>query len=315
MFNAWNVRWQAKRLGFRSPVLLLYDTEAVEFLDDFPQSRVVYDCVDDHRASAATAWGAARVEREEAEILARAAAVAVTTEPLFERFSMLHPAVHLVPNAADVQAFLEAPSHEPSDISGVPHPRIGTVGALDTYKVDSALLQKVIVAHPEWHFVFVGPIEYRAGHPLGFASRIRRGSRGSTGGDVRALGAFPNVHFLGPKPRGEVPAYVHAFDVAAIPYRDSRYNRSSFPLKFWEFVASGKPVVVSGLPSLARYRSLIFMARTPAEFASAVHEALRDPRKGMADRVAEARRHNWNGRVDRIEQLLVLGLALGAPAE
>ena len=123
------------------------------------------------------------------------------------------------------------------------------------------------------------------------------------------------MHFLGPKPRGEVPAYVHAFDVAAIPYRDSRYNRSSFPLKFWEFVASGKPVVVSGLPSLARYRSLIFMARTPAEFASAVHEALRDPRKGMADRVAEARRHNWNGRVDRIEQLLVLGLALGAPAE
>lgn len=293
LWNAWHVRLHAWELGLREPTLLVYDTEAAEFLDDFPLSRVVYDCVDDHRAQAvAHGRDPALVEQEEAAILARAAAVAVTTEPLHERFQRLHPNVHRVPNAADVGAFLSDGS-DPADLADIPHPRIGTVGALDAYKLDVSLLAEVIRAHPEWQFAFVGPVQY---------AKTQSEKRKAKSPD--ALRDFPNVYFLGSKPRREVPGYVHGFDVAMIPYRESTYNRASFPLKFWEFLAAGKPVVASGLPALAPYASLARLARTPDEFAEAIREALRDPWRGSEARVTEARRHDWETRVAAIERLL-----------
>lgn len=273
----------------RDPVLLIYDTEAAEFLDDFPRARVVYDCVDDHRVQAGVDRNPRLVEREEAAIAKRAAAIAVTTEPLRARFASINPNVHLVPNAADAQAFLAKPSSEPADIANIPRPRMGTVGALDAYKVDVSLLREVARTRPEWHFVLIGPVDY---------------SETSEENGVAELTALPNVHFLGWKPKEEIPAYVHAFDVAIIPYRESPYNRSSFPLKFWEFMASGKPVVASGLPSLGPYKNLITFAVSREEFAAGIAYALERGVEGREARIAEAKRHDWSGRVNVLEQLL-----------
>jgi glycosyltransferase involved in cell wall biosynthesis len=231
------------------------------------------------------------VAREESALAARADAIAVTTPPLFERFSKVHRNVHLVPNAADVQAFLTKPSSEPADITNIPHPRIGTVGALDVYKVDVELLERMAREHRAWHFVLIGPVDY---------------SETGSAKSVRKLGQLPNVHFLGPKPREEVPAYVHAFDVAIIPYRDSPYNRSSFPLKFWEFLAAGKPVVASGLPALEPYRHLVTLASSTESFADGISSALVASEEGKTDRIAEARRHDWSERVAALEPLLTL---------
>lgn len=284
--NAWAIRWHAERLGFQQPVLLLYDTEAAEFLDDFPTSRVVYDCVDDHRMQAGASRSRRLVEREEKDIAARAAAIAVTTEPLRERFS--HRRVALVPNAADVRAFRSPPFGEPPDIVPIPHPRIGTVGALDAYKVDVALLRTVAETHPTWQLVCVGPVDVV----------------GEGGHEMEALQAFPNVHFLGLKRREVLPAYVHAFDVAVIPYRESAYNRASFPLKFWEFMASGKAVVASGLPALRPYAHLARLVSGPDEFSRAIDAALSEDPRAQAQRMDEALAHDWESRVDQIEELL-----------
>lgn len=290
LWNAWRVRRAARRLGFPQPTLLVYDTEAAEFLDDFPKARLVYDCVDDHRAHAAVGQNPRLVEREEAAIARRAAAIAVTTDLLRARFAAFHPRVSVVPNAADVHTFLQTPPAEPADLITIPHPRIGTVGALDAYKLDVTLLREVARAHGEWHFVLVGPVEY---------------AETSARSGLAILRAAPNIHFLGLKPKEEVPAYVHAFDVAIIPYRRSPYNDASFPLKFWEFLAAGKPVVASGLPSLAPYRHLVTLAVSPAEFADGIRRALAGRGRGEEARRAEARTHHWDGRVEQIERLLV----------
>lgn len=337
LYNAWNVRWHAWRLGFKQPALLLYDTEAAEFLDDFPASTVVYDCVDDHHAEAAAhGRNPALVELEEAAIVGRAAAIAVTVESLRERFARVHRSVHLVENAADVGAFLKPPAVEPADISGIPHPRVGTVGALDTYKLDVPLLAEVIRAHPDWQFVFVGPVEFAsARYPLssiissfgvpailpnllslGKADLPGQGRLSGQGRrPVQSLCRFPNVHFLGPKPREQVPAYIHAFDVAMIPYRESSYNRASFPLKFWEFLASGKPTVASGLPALEPYARLADLPKTPEAFARALEQALADPESARSARQAEAARHGWETRVEAMEELLRNALTVGPTAK
>lgn len=289
LWNRWHVRLHAWELGLRDPVLLLYDTEAAEFLDDFPNARVVYDCVDDHRAQAGVDRNPGLVEREEAAIAKRAVAIAVTAEPLRARFASMNSNVHLVPNAADVQAFLTKPSSEPADIASIPHPRIGTVGALDAYKVDIPLLREIAQTHPDWHFVLVGLVDY---------------SGTDEGDSIAKLRALPNVHVLGLKPKEEVPSYVHAFDVAIIPYRESPYNRASFPLKFWEFLAAGKPVVASGLPSLEAYRHLVTLASSADTFAQGIEDALKRGAGGREARITEAQRHSWGSRVEAVHTLL-----------
>lgn len=311
LWNGWHVRFHAGKLGFQNPVLLIYDTEAAEFLDDFPNARVVYDCVDDHRAQAGVDRNPELVAREEEAIAKRAAVIAVTTEPLRARCASLNANVHLVPNAADVDAFLEKPSSEPVDIADIPHPRIGTVGALDAYKVDITLLHKVARTHPEWHFVLVGPVNY-----VGSRQQAAGGREATTTDRTPAsrlppaalsmenLRSLPNVHFLGTKSREQIPAYVHAFDVAIIPYRESPYNRASFPLKFWEFLAAGKPVVASGLPSLEPYRHLVTLVSSPDMFARGIQDALTHSAEGREARVSEAQKHSWESRVNTLEQLL-----------
>lgn len=276
---------------FKNPAVLIYDTEAAQYLNDFKKSKIVYDCVDDHRVQAGVNRNPARVQKEEEKIAERADAISVTTDILFARFEKLNKNVVLVPNAADINLFKDYAGSEPEDLKKIPHPRIGTVGALDIYKVDFEMLLRVAAKHAEWNFVLVGPVDF-----VGLKKEETK---------VSELERMPNVHFLGAKQTADVPAYVHNFDVAIIPYVKSDYNDASFPLKFWEFMVSGKPVVASNLPTLSRYQYLFSLTRNEEEFERGIIKALQENEKNNnASRVAEAKQHDWSKRVDAIEKLL-----------
>lgn len=288
--NAPVVRVIAKLKGFLQPALLVYDTEAAQYLSLFKRSRVIYDCVDDHRVQAGVNRNPLRVKAEEEKIAQRAGGISVTTDILYDRFRALNKNVRLVPNAADIDLFKHYAGEEPEDLRTIPHPRIGTVGALDPYKVDFNLLVTVAKKHADWQFILVGPENQIGG--------------GEQEGGIRLLKNMANVHFLGEKPQADVPAYVHAFDVAMIPYRKSEYNNASFPLKFWEFMASGKPVVAMNLPSLRPYQNIFLSGQTVDDFERGVLIALSDGAEQKTARLGEAEKHGWDERVDALENML-----------
>ena len=98
--------------------------------------------------------------------------------------------------------------------------------------------------------------------------------------------SFTNVRWLGPKPYSELPRYVAAFDVGLIPYVENDYTRSCFPLKLYEYLAAGKPVVASGLPELAGMEPDVVLVDGPAAFVDAIEAALGllgDDGSGSAD--------------------------------
>jgi len=292
--NRWNVLLVARWLGFRMEresreVLWLYDTEAVRYLSAFPRAYVLYDCVDDHAAQAGVDRSASLVKAEEAQILKRADVVTVTSKKLLAQKQRKNPNVHLVLNAGDVDLFQQTPPDIPlpAVLRQTQKPIIGTVGALDTYKVDFELLREVAERNREWQFVLLGkPIIDRDEAAL------------------QDLARLSNVAVLGPVPRELAPAYVARFSVAMIPYRPNRYNEASFPLKFWEFMATGKPVVVSGLPELQEYDSLIGYAADAREFERELARALTSGQVGRDKRMALAREHGWDQRVERLLALL-----------
>lgn len=283
--NRWRVLLIAHWLGFRQgkTVMWIYETEAAEYLSAFRNDVVVYDCVDDHVAQAGAERNPDRVREEEAAILKRANLVTVTSQHLYDLKKDKNSNVHLVLNAGDVEQFLQS-----TPTTGErARPIIGTVGALDEYKIDIDLMSAVARARPDWQFVFVGKPVVRP------RSRV-----------VKELQALPNMYFTGVVPRQQVPAHVQSFDVCMIPYRLSAYNESSFPLKFWEFMATGKPIVVSGLPELRAYQVLIGYATGADEFIQLCEKSFQDPQRGAIERVRLASEHSWEKRVRQLSQLL-----------
>lgn len=286
--NRWNILVTAKLLGFGKSVLWLYDTEASEYLDSFPEAKVIYDCVDDHAVQAGPNRNSNRVRAEERTILKRANVVTVTSVHLYNQKKALHKNVHLVEQAADVALFTTQSTTEISPtFPQLGGPIIGSVGTLDSYKYDFALIEQVARTHPEWQFVFVGePAVERRNEAL---ARVK---------------SLANVFVMGVVPRDRVPAYVQRFDVCMVPYQANDYNRSSFPLKFWEFMATGKPIVVSGLPELAVYTHLIGYAASADGFAREIQKALASPLVGREARIALAQEHSWGRRVATLLKLL-----------
>jgi len=290
--NRWHVLLVAKILGFRDgkQVMWIYDTEAAEYVSAFKRAKVTYDCVDDHAAQAGVDRNPNRVAFEENTILKRADLVTVTSRKLFEMKKTKNDNVQLVLNAGDVELFRNDSGEMPTELSGLKGVVLGSVGALDAYKIDFDLLLEVAERKADWNFVFIGAPVVDSSGERDIALRER-------------LGALPNVSFLGAIDRELVPSFVNHFDVCLIPYRSSRYNAASFPLKFWEFMATGKPIVVSGLPELRPYVDIISYVSNADSFIDQASSSLTEDGKLAEQRRALALEHTWD---NRVKQLLYL---------
>jgi len=289
MINRYNVLLTAWWLGFRSGrrIMWIYDTEAAEYLSAFSEDKIVYDCVDDHARQAGVDRNSGRVVDEEAKIMDQADLVTVTSRYLYRRKKKSNDNVQLVMNAGDVDLYIKEKKRKPQSLRGIRGPILGMVGALDDYKVDFAMLYKVATRQSDWNLVFIG------------APVVDQRSRW-----LKRLSKLKNVYLLGAIEKEKVPAYVHSFDVCLIPYRANKYNEASFPLKFWEFMATGKPIVVTGLPELKEYRNLIGYAKRYKDFVHETERALRSPVFGSEERRREAKRHSWDRRVEELSKLV-----------
>lgn len=127
---------------------------------------------------------------------------------------------------------------------------------------------------------------------------------GDPRGDLAVLEEAPGVYLAGRRSFAELPAWLGACDVGLIPYAANRYTASVFPMKVYEYLAAGLPVVSTPLPSLAGAEGVAF-ADGPFEFERAVERALADDRPARRDerrKVAEA--HSWDRRLEEIGELV-----------
>jgi glycosyltransferase involved in cell wall biosynthesis len=292
-----------ERRNVTDPILWVYHPGYGPGVAAIPHRLLVYDCVDEYsqfpQYSADAGW---LLEREEA--LCRAAdLVFATSEGLYAAKRRYNPErTHLVHNVGDFTHFSRARAPEtavPADLAELPKPVVGFIGAVTGYKLDIAWLMELARRHREYSLVLIGPT-----------------GQGAQATDMTELAAEPNVHLLGHRAYELLPGYVKGFDLAVIPYRLNDYTAHVFPIKFFEFLASGRPVVVSNLPALAAYFDRVGVARDANEFVAACEAALTDPSAGYDARVALAAENTWEHRVERllehVERALVAPRNAGA---
>jgi len=274
-------------------VAWLYDPCAAGLAARLNVAFTVYDCVDDYaeqtRGDARRRALVTATDRQ-AALLSRV--VFATSQPQQRRLATLNPHTHLVRNVGDYDHFSPAadPSFAAEELRGLPGPVVGFAGNMLPGKVDFPLLERLARARPQWTFLCVGPLPDASA--------------------VEALRPLPNVRLLGARTYAELPRYVAAFDVGLIPYLHNDYTRSCFPLKLYEVLAAGKPVVATGLPELAGMEPDVSLAATDAETLDALERGLaaRGP-EDVARRRQRASGNTWETRTSTLLSLVETELA------
>ena len=206
----------------------------------------------------------------EQELIDRADVVFTGGSSLYEAKKDRHDNVHCFPSSVDRTHFCKARARQfdPADQEDLPKPRLGFYGVIDE-RFDIELLAKVAEMRPDWSFVMVGPVVKIA---------------------TEDLPKRPNIHYLGGKTYGQLPAYLSGWDVALMPFAMNESTQFISPTKTPEYLAGGKPVVSTPIRDVVRhYGELegVKIASTPEEFVAACEEALelsRNPESGWLRR-------------------------------
>ncbi len=242
--------------------------------------RLIYDRMDLHSGFP----GAARwIDAEERRVLEEADLVVASSEVLARDGIPEGCRTSLLPNACEPRPWRDV---EPApEMASLPHPVVGYFGAIASW-FDTELVETLALERPEWSFVLVGD---------------------TRGAAVERLERLSNVHFLGERPYGELPALVAAWDAAMVPFRRTPLTEATDPVKVYEMLAAGLPVVATPLPECRRHGDLVVTAEDAGAFLHALEAAVatrHDP-GAVKRRQAAAAENTWDDRADALERELV----------
>jgi glycosyltransferase involved in cell wall biosynthesis len=209
----------------------------------------VYYCVDEY--SEFEGFDRESIVRAERELLDRADVVVTTSEALLRSRQAVRTDTVLVPHGVDFDHFATAWRRElprPGDLAGIEGPMFGFFGLIHHW-IDLPLIAEVARRRPGYAFVLIGDAKV----------------------DTRPLRGLPNVHLLGRRAYDALPAYCQAFTAGLLPFVHSAMTRNINPIKMYEYLAAGLPVVSTDLPEARPYATPrpIRIADTPEAFAEA----------------------------------------------
>jgi len=284
-----HIRRLARKLGIQAPLLWLNPHSAVHMAGRMGESAVVYDITDDWAlVPSISETERKQIAGQDRRLCARADLVVVCSEALERSRIPRSRRVLLLPNGVDVEYYAGVMGG--ANGSSLPHPVFGYTGTLHRDRIDAGLLVRLARSFPKGSVVLVGP------------DHLDPQTRAS-------LAAEKNVHLCGPVPYAEIPRKMAGFDVCIVPHVMTPFTESLNPLKLWEYLASGKPVVSTDVAGFRDYSNLCHVAGEPEGFIAACRAALGENGSRSVERMAVARRNSWHSRLDTlIEALRPLGV-------
>ena len=227
------------------------------------------------------------VQEQYDRMVSQADRVIVSSEMNHSIFSAGHAHCYLFENAID-STFLSQASPLPSQTAAV-QPRLGYVGWI-TERTDTGLLLQLAKQRPAYRLVIAGPVV------------------SADPDDIAELAALPNVDMPGDIPYSEVPELLRSFDVCLIPHIDTPYSKSMSPLKLFQYLGSGRPVVTTPVAGVDRWSELIYIAGDAAGFVAAIDNAIEAETPALAQaRIAAVAAETWENRIAQILEIMPRG--------
>ncbi|MDD1783953.1 glycosyltransferase [Enterovibrio sp. ZSDZ35] len=257
-----------------NPILWTSLPTAVDVANLLDTSSLVYYCGDDFSSLAGVDH--TTVALRESELIDKADLILAASETLQAKFPQ--DRTQLLPHGVDYSLF-STPAPRAADLPSSGQPIAGFYGSLSEW-LDYDLLESVIQALPQWHFVFIGDTCERA-------EQMRR---------------FDNTLFLGPRPHNELPTYSQHWTVSLLPFKNNAQINACNPLKLREYLATGRPIVSTPFPAVEHYSEYVSVARHSDQFIEALTQAVgcninEDQQRALMGQT-------WQSRAEQLDQWL-----------
>ncbi len=278
----------ARQLGFQRPILWLNPHYAVHMVGKMGEDRTIYDITDDWITLTQAEAQTRRIIEQDRELCRVAEAVIVCSQKLYDLKKELARNLHLIPNGVDAEHYrcvLDDTGPLPEETAAWPRPIYGYTGTIHPDRVDVDLVERMARRLTQGCFALVGP---------NFLLEP----------DQERLRATGKVFFTGPVPYTRLPQFMRAFDVSMTPHRVTPFTESLNPIKLWEYLAGGKPIVATNVAGFRDFPQFVRIAKNEDEFLNALQEARQEAPELAEARRAEARKHSWDARVDEILQVV-----------
>lgn len=266
-------------------VLIVCNVLGLGWIGRFGEDAAIYDCADE-----ITEFRQARMRRKavverERELLGKVDAVVTTSQSLFDTKSPYAKKARLIRNAAEIGHFRKAAeiTRKPDDIAHLEKPIVGFYGYLADW-LDWPLIEHVVRTGTQFDWVFIGP----------------------TTRNLADLNELDNFHALGKKPYEQLPEYLAHFSCAHIPFDRTPLTLHVNPVKLYEYLAGGVPVVATPLPELKPFEDIISITDDPNEYLEAVRRSIdEDSDEKHERRMGRVGNETWESRVDDYMELIV----------
>ena len=267
--------------------LIMMWPEQARYIPAEISSFIVYEMIDDHTLAtyADTTW-----HRTHHEWVRKADLVVATADDLLHQLFSERPDTLLLPNGVRLEDWgSTTPCSVPQDMATARHATVvvGYYGSIAEW-FDWRMWELAARAKTDWAFVLIG---------LPYDGNYKK--------IIERMKCTANMYYLGAKPYSSLPGYLAHFDVATIPFILNRITHACSPLKLFEYMAAGKPIVASPMREILKYKS-VFFADTPEKYVSQLEEALGKKNNPEYRRVLkqEAEANTWRSRGETLRQAI-----------
>jgi len=236
-------------LNLNNKVLFLWSPLSTGVIGKLGEQMVVFDTLDNltRHSEIEDARGyiknGYRIIKEKADII-------FANSKETQRF-MKNPRISpiFIPNGVDKMFFQLKREKTPEDLKNIPKPIIGYAGKI-AKRINVDLLSFLALKLPQVNFVLIGQFLNKKW--------------------VKSLFKFRNIHFLGDKHYSQLPYYLGNFDVCIIPHNIRSLESGEDPIKLYEYLAAGKPVVAINIARVDHFEDTITITHTKEEFLEGI---------------------------------------------
>lgn len=277
-------KWHFRKLAFKPDYVFTFSQNWHPFISLF-DAKIIYYCVDDQ--SAFLSVDAERFTDLDHRMSKAADAIFCSSRALYETKLESYPNTHYSPHGVEYDLFKKAVVDYfpvPDDIRHIASPKLLFFGHLSYDWVNSDLLKDIAKLRPEWNLILIG--------------------RNSM--DSEEFSGYENILVLGERDFEDLPSYCAHCDIGLIPFVDSELVRNCNPLKLYEYLSAGLPVVSTEIPEvLAVQNESIRVARSGAKFVEECELLLNTMSKERSVSTSDSMREaSWENRIARITEII-----------
>ncbi len=270
-----------KKENFQNIILWSYYPLISEYFDEIDFDVSVFDAVDNWKEHASYKKFYSRLEKNYKIIRDRADLIFILSEESENIFYPRRENIFKITQGVDLHHYKNKDKLINNDIAKIPHPIIGYVGIIQENRVNLDLIEYIAKKNLDKSIVLIGPIWKEE--------------------DRKRLISYSNIYLLGPKKYEDVPNYIHEFDVGIIPHYTNEFIKYTCPMKIYEYLACGLPVVTTDTPGVEQFQELVQITNDFEKFNTLIKSELEnDSAEKTESRLEKIKEHTWDKKVDQM---------------